>query len=69
MDDVLVHWARTVGKLHNFFDVINSLSENIVFTNELSRRIDINFLHLHLEIVNNKIEFDIHHKTTQTGQF
>ena len=66
MDDILCCFTGTRRQLDTFFNGVNKLHPNIKFTMEMEQNNSINFLDLTITKSNNKLEFSIFHKPTQT---
>jgi hypothetical protein len=65
VDDILGLWVGTERQLDQFLTEINNINKSIKFTMEFGDK-TINFLDININILNNKLDFDIYRKETYT---
>ena len=66
VDDILVCFNGTYRQIDTFLQYLNTVHPNIKFTMELESNNSINFLDLTLKKFNNRHQFSIYHKPSQT---
>ena len=66
VDDILVIWYGNEENLNTFYEHINNISINLNFTLEKEKDNKLNFLDLTLIKKNNRLEFNIFRKPTNT---
>lgn len=64
-DDCLTIWCGSLDELHNFFEFLNTLSDDLKFTMEIGND-SICFLDLQISIVNGKLETSVYSKPTDS---
>ena len=67
LDDIFHKWLENID-IKQFYDLINSLDEDLKFIFENPSR-TLNFLDIHLKIVNNTLVFDIYYKSTNSFDY
>ena len=67
LDDIFHKWLENID-IKQFYDLINSLDEDLKFILENPSR-TLNFLDIHLKIVNNTLVFDIYYKSTNSFDY
>jgi len=68
VDDILMLFKGTQRQLMNLHNYINKIHGNLEFTIEVENNNQINFLDINIEKANNKHNFKIYRKPTQTDQ-
>lgn len=61
-DDILVCFTSTEGKFDELLKHMNSLHQNIGFTIEIENAILINFLDLHTQKIDSKLDFFVYNQ-------
>ena len=67
LDDIFHKWLENFD-IKKFYDLINSLDEDLKFIFENPSR-TLNFLDIQLKIVNNTLVFDIYYKPTNSFDY
>ena len=67
LHDIFLTWLEN-SDIKKFYDLINSLDEDLKFIFENSNR-TLNFLDIQLKIVNNTSVFDIYYKSTNSFNY
>ena len=67
LDDIFYKWLENFD-IKQFYDLINSLDEDLKFIFENPSR-TLNFLDIQLKIVNNTLIFDIYYKPTNSFNY
>ena len=67
LDDIVHKWLEKFD-IKQFYDLINSLDEDLKFIFENPSR-TLNFLDIQLKIVNNTLVFDIYYKPTYSFDY
>ena len=67
LDDIVHKWLEKFD-IKQFYDLINSLDEDLKFIFENPSR-TLNFLDIQLKIVNNTLVFDIYYKPTNSFNY
>ena len=67
LDDIFHKWLENFD-IKKFYDLINSLDEDLKFIFENPSR-TLNFLDIQLKIVNNTLVFEIHDKSTNSFNY
>ena len=67
LDDIFHKWLENFD-IKQFYDLINSLDENLKFIFKNASR-TLNFLDIRLKIVNNTLVFDIYYKPTNSFNY
>lgn len=66
VDDIIICWTGTLRQIDVFVNKLNSVHSKIKFKLELEENKSLNFLDINITRVNNKLEFQIYRKPTQT---